>query len=166
MLTKDDLRDSVLHECDVCLHLFEKLPEGAFDFRPTPDQRSTLELLRYLSFCGIASCYTAYDRSWDRYQVEAEAIADMTGEEFPERMRGQKERIREFFDGLSEEAFAMRESQMPLGDEVKLSRALLDLTLKWLTAYRMQLFLYAKGAGNTEIGTFNCWVGRDAEPAA
>jgi hypothetical protein len=31
--------------------------------------------------------------------------------------------------------------------------------LKTLVAYRMQLFLYAKQAGNADIGPADCWAG-------
>jgi hypothetical protein len=31
-------------------------------------------------------------------------------------------------------------------------------------AYRMQLFLYAKAAGNHAIQTPNCWAGVDVKP--
>ena len=38
----------------ILLHLAGKVEPGMFDYRPTPKQRSTIELLRYLSFMGPA----------------------------------------------------------------------------------------------------------------
>jgi hypothetical protein len=46
-----------------------------------------------------------------------------------------------------------------MGDKTTVGRALVEITLKWMTAYRMQLFLGAKAAGNTEIWTPDCWSG-------
>ncbi len=48
MLNKDDLLDSILQECDISAHLATKIPAGGLDYRQSPDQRSNLELLRYL----------------------------------------------------------------------------------------------------------------------
>ena len=42
-----------------------------------------------------------------------------------------------------------------------LGTALVDGPLKWLLAYKMQLFLYVKASGATGIGTSNVWGGRD-----
>jgi hypothetical protein len=36
------------------------------------------------------------------------------------------------------------------------------MSLKTLVAYRMQLFLYLKSCGVSEIGPANCWAGVDA----
>ena len=40
------------------------------------------------------------------------------------------------------------------------ARAIMSGPLKWLTGYKMQLFLYAKATG-AEIGTSNAWGGYD-----
>ncbi len=55
------------------------------------------------------------------------------------------------------------ETVYPWGEKVKLGRALLEAPLKYLTAYRMQLFLYAKQSG-AEVGTANNWRGVDPKP--
>jgi hypothetical protein len=39
-------------------------------------------------------------------------------------------------------------------------------TLKSATAYKMQLFLYIKASGNSDIGTSNLWGGMDAPTKA
>jgi hypothetical protein len=76
-------------------------------------------------------------------------------------MERQKREIVEFFEGFSDEELATREAVEPTGQRVPLERALLDVPLRWMVGYRMQLFLYAKAAGNAEIGTANCWAGMD-----
>lgn len=161
MLNKDDLCELMLFECDVAKHLHGKLPQGCLDYRPTPGQRSTLELLRYLAHCGISGCYALWDGNWDRYGASAARTQEMSAEEFPAVMDRQKQEIRAFFDAMSPEDFATRPATEPTGVTTKLCRALVDMPLRWLGGYRMQLFLYAKAAGNAEIGTANCWAGID-----
>ena len=38
--------------------------------------------------------------------------------------------------------------------------------LKWITAHKLQLFLYAKTTSAPGMGTSNAWSGADAKPAA
>ena len=45
MLDRHDVLDSMLREIRITRHLVEKVPPGGMDLRPTPGQRSTLELL-------------------------------------------------------------------------------------------------------------------------
>jgi hypothetical protein len=52
---------------------------------------------------------------------------------------------------------------MPGGGELPLGAALLNGPFKWLTSYKLQLFLYAKANG-AAIGTVNAWAGMDSKP--
>ena len=45
-----------------------------------------------------------------------------------------------------------------------LGRGILDLPLRFLVGYRMQLFLYAKAAGAPKLGTAECWWGTPWPP--
>ncbi len=166
MLDKNDLLDAILHECDVSLHLYEKIPEGGLEYRPSPPQRNTAELLRYLSYCGIAGARAMVDGNWEGYQEMAARADDMAPEDFPAAMERQKQELTALFETISDEDFANKETTEPSEKTVKLGRALMDLPLLWMVGYRMQLFLYAKAAGNTEIWTPNCWVGIDWERPA
>ena len=47
-----------------------------------------------------------------------------------------------------------------------LGAAILNGPAKWLAAYKMQLFLYAKASGAPELKTSNLWRGADPKPAA
>jgi hypothetical protein len=42
---------------------------------------------------------------------------------------------------------------------------LVNVVLRQFAAYRMQLFLYLKASGHPELGTSDCWMGKDADPA-
>lgn len=161
MLTKDDIRDALWKECDICVHLFGKLPEGDTSYRPTPKQRSTLELLRYLAHCGISGSRVMLEGTWDPFHDGEKRMAAMPASEFPAAMERQKRELAELFARLSDDQFARQEAKLPTGETVKLGRALLDAPLRWMIGYRMQLFLYAKSAGNHELGTANCWAGID-----
>src|SRR5688572_21605353 len=52
VLTKEELIASLQHEIRVLLHLAGKVDKLKLDYRPTPKQRSTLELLQYLAVMG------------------------------------------------------------------------------------------------------------------
>src|SRR5436309_5183584 len=52
VLTKEELIGSLQTEVRILLHLAGKVDRSQLDYRPTPKQRSTLELLRYLSMMG------------------------------------------------------------------------------------------------------------------
>ena len=51
------------------------------------------------------------------------------------------------------------------GAPAPLSMQLLGV-LKWMAAYKMQLFLYIKANGRADLGTSNVWGGRDLPPKA
>src|SRR3954466_15755753 len=50
--TPSELVDSLQHEVHVLLHLAAKLDRAQLHYRPTPKQRSAIELLQYLSIMG------------------------------------------------------------------------------------------------------------------
>ena len=54
VLTKPELIGSLQHEVHILLHLASKIDRAQLDYRPTPKQRSTIELLKYLSVMGPA----------------------------------------------------------------------------------------------------------------
>jgi hypothetical protein len=49
VLTKDELVAALKNEVRILLHLAGKIDRNQLDYRPTPKQRSTIELLRYLA---------------------------------------------------------------------------------------------------------------------
>ena len=49
VLTKTELVASLQNEARLLLHLAGKVDRAKLDYRPTPKQRSTIELLKYLS---------------------------------------------------------------------------------------------------------------------
>src|SRR6188768_1453005 len=52
VMTKSELIGSLQNEVRILLHLASKIDRAKLDYRPTPKQRSTIELLKYLSVMG------------------------------------------------------------------------------------------------------------------
>lgn len=168
MLTQDDILDTLLREIEITRHLATKVPAGGYDYRPTEGQRTTLEVLRYLCFCGIGGARAMADGNWDGYKQWQSECAELSAEDVPAALDREAQALRDFFAELTPAAFDEQVAKTPLGEELPLGRALLEISVKWMTAYRMQLFLYLKAAGNEEIWTPDCWAGidmaRDARP--
>lgn len=162
MITREQLRDSLIHECDVLSHLFTKLNPEASSYRPAPTQRSTEELLRYLAICAAAGIRCMSEANWKLFSEYQERVKEMPAAGFPEAMANQKREIVAFFDQVSDDALASQEAPMPGGLGVApLGLAILNGPLKWLVAYKMQLFLYAKASGAPDLKTPNLWRGSD-----
>jgi hypothetical protein len=48
ILTKDELIASLQNEVRILVHLAGKVDKSKLDYRPSPKQRTTLELLQYM----------------------------------------------------------------------------------------------------------------------
>ncbi|MBA2687764.1 MAG: hypothetical protein H0U64_06665 [Gemmatimonadaceae bacterium] len=164
MITKDQLCDAMTKECDIALHLFEKIPGDSFEYRPAGKQRNTTELLRYLSMCGIGGIRWMDSGDSKVFSEMLEATRNMKPGEFPAAMRKQKAEIEQYFSAVSEEKLSTQQARAPGGGSVPLQVAILNGPLKWLTGYKLQLFTHAKSAGNDAIGTANAWAGIDWPP--
>ncbi|MCA9313989.1 MAG: hypothetical protein H6806_01850 [Planctomycetes bacterium] len=157
-----NLVDVLGHECDIVKHLVSRLPEGAESYRPSEGQRSTLELLRYLTYCGIGAARWAVEGDVQVWKDEAVRGQELTLAEIPDAMDRQKHVLADYLGGLGSDEVADTPAKLPWGVEVPLGRALLEMPLKWMTAYRMQLFLYAKAAGAVDLTTADNWRGAAA----
>src|SRR5580704_11229213 len=78
VLTKSELIASLQNEVRILLHLVSKVDRAKLDYRPTPKQRSTLELLKYLSMMGpralqFAKAGTFDPAAWTAAEQAAEA---------------------------------------------------------------------------------------------
>jgi hypothetical protein len=166
MITKEQFAQSLARECDIAIHLFTKLSPDAYDYQPSPEQRTTLALLRYLAICASAGIHCMVQKDWKLFGEYRERVKDMPAAEFPAAMERQKQEILEFFASTSEETLRSQAAPMPGGATLPLGLAILEGPLKWLAAYKMQLFLYAKASGATELKTSNLWRGVDPKSAA
>lgn len=148
------------HETAVSKHLWSKVPSTMAGYRPSPSQRSMLELLQYLSICGIAPLLGSLAGDINTSNDAWRRAPSMSFEEFPEAMDRQLREIVELLESFGPEDFE-RETDY-FGETLTLGRALMKTTYGWMVAYRMQLFLYAKACCAPTINTVNNWFGYDA----
>ena len=160
MITKQHLSQSIARECDIIVHLFSKIAPDAYDYQPSPEQRTTAALLRYLTICASAGLHCMVEKDWKLFAGYSQRAKDMQPAEFPAAMERQKQEVLSFLESASDETLA-REAPMPGGGMLPLGVAILEGPLKWLTAYKMQLFLYAKASGAPQLKTSNLWRGTD-----
>lgn len=158
MLSKNDLRDSIVNEFKIIKQLVGKLPEGSGEFRISPEQRSTTELLRYICVMGPGTLHAANDNNFgwigaNAPKLESVEVADMPAE--LDRAIGEIESV---FAGWSDEDFDTRAVSIEGMGDWTLKGWLLNTTQKFTPAYKLMLFNHAKAAGNTEIGTFDAWM--------
>lgn len=171
MTIKDSLQNSILHELTVCQHLYTKFDAKNADWRPRENMRSTLELMQYLCYIGktmvdhFVNPLSDQALAVDNYRAKAKWSTEaVTFENFPELIEREKEEIRKTLSHLRDEDL-VRLTYHPFSKEdTTLFDALLTV-VKYLCAYRHQLFLYAKMCG-AEINTGNNWRGVDSQPAA
>lgn len=165
MLSKSQFLNLIDKETHVLKHLHGKLDDGDLDYRPAEGSRSTLELLQYLSHCAISPAHAIVHDDWSSIGARQEEAAQMTTDQFPARLDRQIAALRELLEGVSDEDLASRQVTLPWGEQMALGESLVNTTLKFFTAYRMQLFIYAKARGH-ELTTHNCWLGVDPPPPA
>ncbi len=166
VLTKQELASALKKEVGILLHLAGKLDREHIDYRPTAKQRSSLELLRYLSVMGPALVSTAKNGAFNRDAWVAE-IAAADKRDFDETLKviaSQPEQYEQLLADMSDADFR---AEMTGFDGSKLSKGafIVALVLGGYAAYRTQLFCYLKACGRDELGTVNLWRGADAVPA-
>lgn len=160
MIGKEQLLASMRHETGVIKHLASKVRPEALDWRPTPKQRSTRELLAYMTQMALSPTLYCLKGNWEHAPGLAKEAERSTPEGFAGAMDRQLARIEEALADLDEEAAADRAAALPWGTPTTQAAALMDTALKAFVAYRMQLFLYAKQSGSAELGSFDCWAGK------
>jgi hypothetical protein len=163
VLTKPELAAALHKEVRILLHLAGKLDISQLDYRPTPKQRSPLELLRYLSVMGPQLLLTAKNGAFDGAAWQAElAAADMRNlDETLDVIARQPDEFDRVLADMSDADFRL---EMTGFDGNKISRGafIVSLVLGGYAAYRTQLFLYLKSCGQEHLGTVNLWRGTDA----
>lgn len=158
MYTKEQIWNSFKKEFNILKHLAEKIPAGGEHHKPTEKQRTTLELMHYIAGFGGGMFNVIKSGEGAAFMNYASIVKDITVANFATAIDAQEIAMKEIFDAFTPEL---------LSEEISVwgstqSRAVFLLEcLKMLTAYKMQLFLYAKAAGNHAIGTSNLWAGMD-----
>ncbi len=163
VLTKQELGTALQKEVRILVHLAGKLQGEQGDYRPTPKQRSALELLRYLSFMGPVLVSAAKAGAFDgpSWKSEVEAAEKRNLPETIATIEKLPARYEQLLAGMSDADFR---GEMTGFDGSKLSKGefIVSLVLGGHTAYRTQLFCYLKSCGHEQLGTTNLWRGVDA----
>lgn len=161
MFTREQFAASVRDEIRIIRHLARKVPEGRLDWKPTPVQRSVRELLQYLSVCALVPALFIRDGNWTAAEALEAREKGLDPEDFDAAMERQERELLGIHSEFSDAELIERPTQMPWGAPCRTGEGFVNMSLKCLVAYRMQLFLYAKGAGTHDIGPADCWVGVD-----
>lgn len=161
MITKEQYIKSFVKELEIIKHLAEKVTTEMLEYRPTPGQRSTMELMQYLGHISGTSILSFIDPEKNNYMELAKAKDLITFENFSSKIDEQIEIVKREVNALTEEQLDKEVALFGMNE--KLSMHLLS-ALKWITAYKMQLFLYIKANGVSHISTSNVWGGIDTPP--
>jgi hypothetical protein len=164
LLTKDQLLASMRHETKIIKHLAEKVTPDLLEWRPTPGQRSIDELLKYLPISAEIPCVNLFTQNWDHAQDMSAKAETVTLETFADAMDAQMNGLDEMIRKVDVASALETDATLPWGAPIKQGQGFIDMPLKALVAYRMQLFLYLKQAGIEGLTSANCWVGVDAPP--
>jgi hypothetical protein len=168
VLTKDELIAALRQEVRILVHLAGKVDPAQLDYRPTPKQRSTLELLRYMAIMGPTQIALIKANGFNRETLSvtwspAEAAAtSMTFEQAVDAIAKQADAYASELGGWSDADF--RAEVDMFGRPYSRGLLLINLVVSGHAAYRTQLFLYLKACGRDELGTMNLWGGADAPP--
>jgi hypothetical protein len=164
VLTKPELIGSLQNEVRILVHLASKVSPSMVDYRPTPKQRSVLELLRYLSIMGPglvqASKAGFSPDAWTKATAEADA------RNFDQTVEVIKGHAAQYASMLSDWSDADFRTEIDMfGNKTTRGSFIVSLVLGGCAAYRTQLFMYLKANGREELNTMNLWGGIDPPPA-
>ena len=161
-LTKEEVIAQLQKEVRILMHLASKIDRSQLDYRPTPKQRSTIELLRYLVNMGpllvkAIKSGTFDVEAWQAATAKANA-ADFDG--VLAMIAAQEAEYASLLSSWTESDF--RGSIEMFGRSASRGSFLLELVLGGAAAYRTQLFCYLKSCGREDLTTANLWQGVDA----
>jgi hypothetical protein len=163
VLTKSELISSLQKEVRILVHLAGKLDRSTIDYRPSPKQRSSLELLKYMSIMGPQLVQAAksggFDgAAWGAAQKEAEA---RNFEQTVAAIAAQSDLYAKVLGEMTDADFRAEMNHFD-GSKTSKGTFIVNLVLSGHAAYRTQLFLYLKANGLDELSTYNLWQGVDA----
>lgn len=161
VLTKAELIASLQDEVRILLHLITKIDRAKLDYRPTPKQRSTSQLVKYLSMMGpaIVAAGKAGRFDTEAWTAAERAASARTLDQATAEIGKHGQEYAALLADVSD-ADLRREIEM-FGQKSSLGSFLVNSVLSGCAAYRTQLFLYLKACGREELNTMNLWAGID-----
>ena len=170
ILTTSELIATLKEEVRILLHLAGKVETSMLGYRPTPKQRSTLELLQYMAIMGPTQLtvieHGVFDRptlgaTWSRAEAEAKK---MSFEQAVTAIGHQSDEYARRLGAWTDRDF--RKEVDMFGRKSSRGLLVITLVLNGHAAYRTQLFLYLKACGREDLSTMNLWAGADMPPKA
>ncbi len=160
MISKEQYIQALTNEFRIIKHLADKVTEEQLSHKPTETQRTTAELMHYLTYifaAGTESVTTGDGSAYKKYM----GTPIPTLENFKSMLDEEEARVLEFLSPLTEDE--LKEEFAMWGRTQSKAMHLLGF-LEIAAAYKMQLFLYLKQSGTENIGTMNLWAGMDQPP--
>ena len=163
VLTKEELIGSLKNEVRILLHLAGKVDRKQLDYRPTPKQRSTIELLRYMTVMGPMIIRGVKAGAFDGAAWQA-AVSEADAMNFDQVLGAIAKQSSTYEELLSSFSDADLRSEVDLfgrGQKSSRGSVIVSMVLGGCAAYRTQLFMYLKACGRDELNTMNLWAGMD-----
>ena len=166
VLTRQELVDALRNEVRIFLHLTTKIDRAWLHYRPAPKQRSTLELVRYLTFMGPELLRAGVTGTFDTdaWNAAEKAAGALSHDQAIALLKKQGDAYAATLETLSDTDF--RAEVAPFGEPSSRGAFIVNNVLCGHAAYRTQLFLYLKACGREELSTWDLWAGVDAPPQA
>jgi hypothetical protein len=161
VLTKQDLIGCLQNEVRILVHLAGKVKPEMLDYRPTPKQRSVIELLRSLTIMGpiLVPSIKAGKFLVDEWTAAKKNAATLDFDATVKALEAESAFYVDAINGFSDEELSAEVNLF--GQPATRGRLLVDLIVSGHAAYRTQLFCYLKSCGRDELSTMNLWVGVD-----
>jgi hypothetical protein len=159
---KQHLLNNIEKEINICRRLYTKVPPDQINFRPKEGVRSTMEILQYL--CIIGGAMLSYwlkedDTDFNTFFGNAStASKTIQCEHFLTLMDEQMATIKNLFNQISEEDLFHKEITYPWGGTAPLGEGIIGTSIKFLAAYKLQLFSYIKLSTDQKLGTADAWM--------
>ena len=161
VMSRSELIASLQNEVRILLHLAGKVEASMLDYRPTPSQRSTIELLQYLTMMGPELIRAVRAGGFDgaAWTAAEQRASSLSFEAVVAAIAAQTTIYADMLGDVPE-AELRREIALFGGPE-SVGSTLVNQVLCGCAAYRTQLFLYLKACGRHELTTLDLWAGVD-----
>ena len=98
---------------------------------------------------------TDFTTFFDAKIIAAKALSH---EQFLMVMDEQMATIKDLFNQISEEDLTHKEITYPWGGKAPMGEAIIATSIKFLCAYKLQLFLFVKLCGDQQLTTADAWA--------
>ena len=162
MISPDQFIRLIQKEINLIISLSKNIQQEQLSYKPKDSMRSMQELMQYLTGCGYY--YAAYWKTngeisvADYFKEIREKAIPVTLENFEEKMKQELDWIKTLVHSYNQDEWQHKMVKFPWGEEAPLGEAMIETSLKWLTAYKYQLFVYIKISGDIPLSTRDVWV--------